>query len=238
MLNAVDALPEGGVVTIRTHFDERDREVVVEVEDNGIGMSETTRSRCLEPFFTTKGERGTGLGLATVFGMLQRHGGELEIESELGKGTTMRLVFPSAPSGVSMRNANLAPAMSPLRILLVDDDPLVLKSLRDALEFDQHDVVTAEGGQAGLDEFASALDGGKRFDIVITDLGMPYVDGRKVAAGVRQLDAQVPIIMLTGCGHRLIATDDRPEHVDRVLSKPPKMAELRATMTELLKARA
>jgi PAS domain S-box-containing protein len=238
MLNAVDALPEGGVVTLRTRFDERDREVVVEVQDNGIGMSETTRSRCLEPFFTTKGERGTGLGLATVFGMLQRHGGELEIESELGKGTTMRLVFPSAPSGVSMRNANLAPALSPLRILLVDDDPLVLKSLRDALEFDQHDVVTAEGGQAGLDEFAGALDGGKRFDIVITDLGMPYVDGRKVAAGVRQLDAQVPIIMLTGWGHRLIATDDRPEHVDRVLSKPPKMAELRATMTDLLKARS
>ena len=237
MLNAVDALPEGGTVTLRSGFDERDREIVIEVQDDGIGMSETTRSRCLEPFFTTKGERGTGLGLATVFGMLQRHGGELEIDSELGKGTTMRLVLPSAPTGVTMRDANLAPAMTPLRILLVDDDPLVLKSLRDALEFDRHEVVTAEGGQAGLDEFAGALDSGKRFDVVITDLGMPYVDGRKVAARVRQLDANVPIIMLTGWGHRLIATDDRPEHVDRVLSKPPKMAELRATMTELLKPR-
>jgi DNA-binding response OmpR family regulator len=170
--------------------------------------------------------------------MLQRHGGELEIESELGKGTTMRLVFPSAPTGVSMRDATNAPALKPLRILLVDDDPLVLRSLRDALEFEQHDVVTAEGGQAGLDEFAGAIDRNQPFDLVITDLGMPYVDGRKVAARVRQLDANVPIIMLTGWGHRLIATDDKPEHVDRVLSKPPKMAELRATMVELLRARA
>jgi DNA-binding response OmpR family regulator len=137
-----------------------------------------------------------------------------------------------------MRDATHAPSIAPLRILLVDDDPLVLKSLRDALEFDQHEVVTAEGGQAGLDEFAGAQDAGKRFDMVITDLGMPYVDGRKVASRVRQLDANVPIIMLTGWGHRLIATDDKPEHVDRVLSKPPKMAELRATMTELLRAKA
>jgi PAS domain S-box-containing protein len=237
MLNAVDALPDGGVVTLRTRMKARDREVIVEVQDNGVGMSETTRSRCLEPFFTTKGERGTGLGLPMVFGMVQRHGGELEIDSELGGGTTMRLIFPSAPTGVSMRDAEKVPALAPLRILLVDDDPLVLRSLRDALEFDQHDVVTAEGGQAGLDEFASALDAGRRFDVVITDLGMPYVDGRKVAARVRQLDGSVPIIMLTGWGHRLIATDDRPEHVDRVLSKPPKMAELRSTMIDLLRPR-
>ena len=75
---------------------------------------------------------------------------------------------------------------------------------------------------------------GEPFDVVITDLGMPYIDGRKVAARIRQLDTRVPIIMLTGWGHRLIATDDKPEHVDRVISKPPKMAELRATIAELV----
>ena len=98
MLNAADSMPEGGDITVRTRLDPRDNEVIVEVQDTGVGMSETTRSRCLEPFFTTKGERGTGLGLAMVFGMIQRHGGELEIDSELGRGTTMRLSFPSAPT--------------------------------------------------------------------------------------------------------------------------------------------
>ena len=111
------------------------------MQDNGVGMSETTRSRCLEPFFTTKGERGTGLGLPMVFGMLQRHGGELEIDSELGRGTTMRLIFPRAPTGMTMREqAQTAPALPPLRILLIDDDPLLLRSLRDALELDEHEV--------------------------------------------------------------------------------------------------
>jgi CheY-like chemotaxis protein len=196
-------------------------------------MTETTRSRCLEPFFTTKGERGTGLGLPTVFGMLQRHGGELEIDSELGVGTTMRLVFPRAPTGVELGGRQLPAILRSLRILLVDDDPLLLKSMRDALELDNHQVVTAEGGQAGIDMFAAAVASGEHLDAVITDLGMPYVDGRKVAARIRQLAATVPIIMLTGWGHRLITTDDKPEHVDRVLSKPPKMADLRATLADL-----
>jgi PAS domain S-box-containing protein len=235
LLNAVDALPEGGDITLRTHTTQREDQVVVEVQDTGVGMSETTRSRCLEPFFTTKGERGTGLGLPMVFGMVQRHGGELEIESELGRGTTMRMIFPRAPTGVTMRERTLKVPARPLRILLIDDDPLLLRSLRDALELDNHEVLTAEGGQSGIDLFNAESRGGKKIDAVITDLGMPYVDGRKVAASIRSADAGVPIIMLTGWGHRLIATDDRPEHVDRVLSKPPKMADLRGTLAELVR---
>jgi CheY-like chemotaxis protein len=235
LLNSVDALPEGGNITLRTRTDLREENVIIEVQDTGVGMSETTRSRCLEPFFTTKGERGTGLGLPMVFGMVQRHGGELEIDSELGRGTTMRMIFPSAPTGVTVQEPVLKVPEGPLRILLVDDDPLLLRSLRDALELDEHQVITAEGGQAGIDAFAAELRGGRKVDAVITDLGMPYVDGRKVATSIRTIDAHVPIIMLTGWGHRLIATDDRPEHVDRVLSKPPKMADLRGTLAELVK---
>jgi PAS domain S-box-containing protein len=235
LLNAVDALPDGGTVTLRTRFDVRDDEVIVEIRDSGVGMNETTRSRCLEPFFTTKGERGTGLGLPMVFGMVQRHSGELEIESELGRGTTVRLIFPRAPTGMTVQEKMLAIPSRPLRILLIDDDPLLLKSLRDALELDEHQVITAEGGQSGIDTFAAAVKAGNSFDAVITDLGMPYVDGRRVAARIRQITAKVPIIMLTGWGHRLNATDDKPEHVDRVLSKPPKMAELRATLAELVR---
>jgi PAS domain S-box-containing protein len=235
LLNAVDALPDGGTIGLSTRLDPRDNDVIVEVRDNGVGMSETTRSRCLEPFFTTKGERGTGLGLPMVFGMIQRHGGELEIDSELGRGTTMRLIFPRAPTGMTGREPGPTPVSRSLRLLLIDDDPLLLKSLRDALELDEHEVVTAEGGQLGIDAFAAATKAGSRFDAVITDLGMPYVDGRKVATRIRQLSPQVPIIMLTGWGHRLIATDDKPEHVDRVLSKPPKMAELRATLADVVR---
>ncbi len=234
LLNAVDALPEGGTITFRSRTDPRDGQVIVEVQDTGVGMSETTRSRCLEPFFTTKGERGTGLGLPMVFGMAQRHGAELEIDSELGRGTTIRLLFPRAPDGLTQRkDLPIGPSRT-LRLLLVDDDPLLLRSLRDTLELDEHEVVTAEGGQAGIDTFADSVSSGHHFDAVITDLGMPYVDGRKVAARIRQLAPKVPIIMLTGWGHRLIATDDIPEHVDKVLSKPPKMAELRGTLAELV----
>jgi signal transduction histidine kinase/CheY-like chemotaxis protein len=238
LLNAVDAMPEGGTIALRTRFVARDDQVVLEVQDNGIGMSETTRSRCLEPFFTTKGERGAGLGLPMVFGMVQRHGGDFEIDSELGRGTTIRLIFPRAPTGATVSERQLAKPSKPLRLLLIDDDPLLLRSLRDALELDSHEVVTADGGQAGIDAFALAVKSGTTFDAVITDLGMPYVDGRKVATRIRQLSAQVPIIMLTGWGHRLIATDDHPEHVDRVLSKPPKMMELRSTLSELVGTRA
>ncbi len=237
LLNAVDSMPEGGTIALRTRFVARDDQVVVEVEDNGIGMSETTRSRCLEPFFTTKGERGAGLGLPMVFGMVQRHGGDLEIDSELGRGTTVRLIFPRAPTGMTVSERQLADPPRPMRLLLIDDDPLLLRSLRDALELDAHEVVTADGGQAGIDAFALAVKAGTTFDAVITDLGMPYVDGRKVAARIRQLSAQVPIIMLTGWGHRLIATDDHPEHVDRVLSKPPKMIELRSALSDLVRPR-
>ena len=237
LLNAVDSMPEGGAITLRTRLDARDNEVVVDVEDNGIGMSETTRSRCLEPFFTTKGERGTGLGLPMVFGMAQRHGAVLEVDSELGRGTVMRLIFPSAPTGMTVQEQALASAARPLRLLLIDDDPLLLRSLRDALELDAHEVVTAEGGQAGIDAFATEIRTGRGFDAVITDLGMPYVDGRKVAVRIRQLGGQIPIIMLTGWGHRMITTDDKPEQVDRVLSKPPKMAEIRNTLAELVRPR-
>jgi len=235
MLNAVDALPEGGLIRFRTRYDARDRRVLVEIRDDGVGMNETTRSRCLEPFFTTKGDRGTGLGLPMVFGMLQRHGGELDIESELGKGTTVMLNFPAAPTGMSVGDMERQAELPPLHILLIDDDPLVLRSLRDAFEIDSHQVETAEGGQLGIDAFAAARAAGRGFDTVITDLGMPYVDGRKVATSIRQLDGRVPIIMLTGWGHRLITTDDKPEHVDRVISKPPRMAELRMIIAELLR---
>ncbi|HKT73873.1 MAG TPA: ATP-binding protein [Steroidobacteraceae bacterium] len=242
LFNAVDAMPEGGVLTLRTGVhgaqsgaDEVDTPMVfVEVTDTGVGMDEETRRRCLEPFYTTKGERGTGLGLAMVYGMIQRHSADLSIESAVGRGTTVRLSF--APAQVSLTAAEHHPGgrrPGNLRLLLVDDDPLLLKSLREVLEADGHTVSTADGGQDGIRAFLDAQATALPFSVVITDLGMPYVDGRKVAAAVKAASASTPVILLTGWGRRLIAENEIPLHVDRVLSKPPKLAELRTTLADL-----
>jgi CheY-like chemotaxis protein len=195
-------------------------------------MDEETRRRCLEPFYTTKGERGTGLGLAMVYGVAQRHGADVEIDSGVGRGTTVRLSFPVPavePSAPGAAPPPQAPA-SRLRILIVDDDPMLLRSLGDALGLDGHVVVSANGGRAGIDAFHAA---GQPFDVVITDLGMPYVDGRKVAEAVKAHAATTPVIMLTGWGQRLVADGEVPAHVDRVLSKPPKLRELRVALARL-----
>jgi NO-binding membrane sensor protein with MHYT domain/signal transduction histidine kinase/CheY-like chemotaxis protein len=231
VFNAVDAMPEGGTLTLRTHGGQS---AIVEVSDTGVGMDEDTRRRCLEPFFTTKGERGTGLGLAMVYGMTQRHGAEVQIDSAVGRGTTVRLAFP-VPAGL-LPDAVPAPSDAPsrrLRVLVVDDDPLLLKSLCDTLELDGHIVVTASGGQAGIDAFRAARRPSEAFDIVITDLGMPYVDGRQVAGAIKASADAVPVILLTGWGQRLVADGDVPAHVDQVLSKPPKPREVRAALAAL-----
>jgi len=237
IFNAVDAMPEGGTLTVRTVVEDRQQtpQVCIEVADTGVGMDEETRRRCLEPFFTTKGERGTGLGLAMVYGMIQRHSAELEIDSETGKGTTMRLIFPAHTEAFVSTLRLPAPQLVTrrLRILLVDDDPMLIKSLQDTLEADGHVITATNGGQAGIDAFKSVHKGGSAFSIVVTDLGMPQVDGRKVAAAIKGIAPRTPIILLTGWGQRLLAEGDAPPHVDRVLSKPPRLHELRAALAEL-----
>jgi PAS domain S-box-containing protein len=232
VFNAIDAMPDGGLMTLRTGIVPDETGIYVEVCDSGVGMDEDTRRRCLEPFFTTKGERGTGLGLAMVYGMVQRHGADLDIGSTAGKGTTVRLSFPrqSAAPPFVREPAAPSPRLPRLRILVVDDDPLLLKSLRDILEADGHDVTAASGGQDGIDRFRAALQRGAAFGVVISDLGMPYVDGRKVASAVKNLSPPTPVILLTGWGQRLIAEGDVPAHVDRVLGKPPKLNQLREAL--------
>jgi signal transduction histidine kinase/ActR/RegA family two-component response regulator len=245
IFNAVDAMPEGGTLTLRTRCIKPqtadntriDSKVCIEVSDTGVGMDEETRRRCLEPFFTTKGERGTGLGLAMVYGMIQRHSAELELESELGSGTTFRMVFPGDAPALTMTVRILKPVMARrLRILLVDDDPLLIRSVQDALEGDGHVITPTNGGQAGIDAFSAAVKGSHRFDLVITDLGMPYVDGRKVATAIKTISGRTPVVMLTGWGHRLVAENDIPPNVDRVLNKPPRLNELRTALAELTAA--
>ena len=243
IFNAVDAMPQGGTLTLRTRelpaVQGADRtlhpqpSVCLEVADTGIGMDEKTSSRCLEPFFTTKGERGTGLGLAMVYGVARRHDADIGIESAPGRGTAIRVTFP-VPIVARASRAHEEPAeaaLKQLRVLLIDDDPLVLKSLSDTLEAEGHVVVIAADSRHGVDAFRRALLT-EPFSAVITDLGMPHVDGYGVAKAVKESSPLTPVILLTGWGRRLDSERDMPPNIDRLLAKPPKLRELRAALAE------
>ena len=237
VLNAIDAMPEGGKLTLRAGrfgapSDPAGR-LFIEVSDSGTGMDDETRRRCLEPFFTTKGERGSGLGLAMVYGIAQRHEVDIDIISAPGAGTTFRLTFPPAQP-VARKSPVVRAQKVPgrTRILLIDDDPLLLTSLRDVLVREGHQVETANGGKAGIEAFLAAQQAGHTFPVVLTDLGMPHVDGRAVAATIAAASPSTPIIMLTGWGQRLVASGDVPTDVVAVLSKPPDLAELREKLAE------
>ena len=236
IFNAADAMPEGGVITVRTRVRswtpgrgrvQAPTHVVLEVSDSGTGMDEETRKRCLEPFYSTKGQRGTGLGLAMVYGVVQRHDGTIEIESAPGRGATFRLVFPlrEAPPTETGGASAVSAASPPLRILFVDDEPLLRELVKEILEFEGHIVQVADGGQAGLEAFRDARRRDQPFDVVVTDLGMPRLDGRQLTQILKRESPATPILMMTGWG-TLIKGEDLPAQVDGVLNKPPNIGEL------------
>lgn len=244
ILNSVDAMPAGGVITLRTRTVEtalKGREktsphVVLEVSDTGVGMDEETRRRCLEPFFSTKGRRGTGLGLAMVYGVMERHEGQIEVDSEPGRGTTVRLIFPITVLAAAAQGADPEEQPpGPLRILCVDDEPLVRELVKELLERDGHTVDLADGGAAGIEAFRTACDRGQPFHVVITDLGMPYVDGREVVAAVKRQSPRTPVILLTGWGAFLKEEGAASIPSDGVLSKPPHFQEIRALLRKVVK---
>ncbi len=237
LFNALDAMPKGGEIKLTTRGvmvkggprgEMKYSHVIMEVTDTGMGMDDKTRQRCLEPFFSTKTQRGgSGLGLAMVYGMVERHEGTIEIESEVGKGTTFRLVFP-VRGCVRRRNgrSDTNAFARPLRILCIDDEPLIRELLNDSLILFKHQVTTADGGQRGVEAFRKAATDGEPFEVVITDLGMPEMDGRQVANLIKAESPGTPVIMLTGWGTMMKEEGDVPAQVDGVLSKPPRVKEL------------
>lgn len=236
IFNAVDALPQGGEIVLRTRNDAA--HVLLEVRDSGVGMDEATVQRCMEPFFTTKGERGTGLGLAMVLGTAKRHGAGVDIDSAPGKGTTLRLAFPqAAPQDRPAATARTASSLRPMRLLIIDDDPFVLDSMRMVLELDGHTVIQAGSGEDGVEAFRAAQDRGEAFFAVITDLGMPRMNGNQVAKAIKAMSSSTPIILLTGWGQRLRMGDEQNGDVDAdismVLSKPPQLEDLRDALARL-----
>lgn len=230
ILNAVDAMPEGGTLTLATRTE--GEHAVVEVRDAGIGMSEDVRKRCLEPFFTTKGERGSGLGLAMVYGILKRHDGAIDIDSVPGRGTTFVLRLPSARTTAQEGTPQGPPPAEPLRVLAVDDEPLALRVLVEYLREDAHQVESASSGQEGL---AKLKD--QEFDLVIVDRAMPGMSGDQFAATAKQIRPETPILLLTGFGDVMNAAGEQPEGVDLVLSKPATIRALREALHRIRLAR-
>ena len=220
IFNAVDAMPEGGKITVSA--EEEGGGVRITVRDSGVGMSDDERERCLEPFFTTKGERGTGLGLAVVYGIIQRHEGRIEIESEKGVGTAFSLWLPQAPWEQPAVRPVVGRLDRTLRVLVVDDQEVICELISEYLYEDGHSTAMAFNGLQALEVFA-----GDSFDLVITDQSMPGMNGVQLAKALKAFSPQLPVILLTGFGEEMQAQGNHPEDVDVVIGKPVSSTELR-----------
>jgi len=171
--NAVEAMPRGGTLTIRTGLDSG--RGVISVADTGVGMADSVRRRAFEPFFSTKGEAGLGLGLSMVYGVMARHGGEASLESEEGRGTTVRLRVPTSGEGAPVHVT--IPDADRTQVLLVDDDETLRTAVGDMLRGAGYAVAL---GASGLEGIAKVREREVPFDLVVTDLGMPDVPGWEV----------------------------------------------------------
>jgi signal transduction histidine kinase len=220
VFNAIDAIPERGTITIRTEV--QGRWLVITVTDDGVGMSEDVRVRCLEPFYSTKEDQGIGLGLGSVYGIMRRHEGGIDIRSELGRGTSVILSLPLERGQPPAAAGPSVPAPSALRVLVVDDEPLVREVLSVYLSEDEHQITTAANGREALEKFRAA-----EFDLVLTDRAMPEMNGDQFAREVKKLKPAMPVILLTGFGDLMSGAGEKPEGVDLVVGKPFTLNTLR-----------
>ncbi|MFP4176420.1 MAG: ATP-binding protein [Candidatus Brocadiia bacterium] len=228
IFNAVDAIEGEGHIHVTTHCDES--EVVLRVSDNGAGMDAETVKRCTEPFFSTQGVNGRGLGLAVTRGIVGRHEGEMDIDSQPGQGTTVEIRMPLS-EGESEEVAdtqNDSGAVPPLHFLVVEDESNQRQLIREMLQNVGHDVELADTGADGLEKF-NAGD----FDMVLTDRAMPEMGGDELAHEIKKQQPDLPIIMVTGFADMMDAAGERPEGVDAVISKPVSFSKLNGTISEL-----
>jgi signal transduction histidine kinase/ActR/RegA family two-component response regulator len=232
--NAVDAMPEGGRLIVRTGTDSAKGEAWFEVEDSGTGMDEETKESMFQPFFTTKGSRGTGLGLSVSLEIVTRHGGRFDVDSEPGRGTRVRATLPTH-RGVDLRltprhemeAVRLQPTTAQRhdvarpRILVIDDDRAVRDVLTEMLHTAEYQVVAAASGEEGL-----ALFRGSRFDLVFTDLGMPSMNGWEVAAEIKAQSPRTPVGVITGWDASVDRERLRDLGVDLIIAKPFRFQEV------------
>jgi signal transduction histidine kinase len=256
IFNAVDALPQGGTLHLKTRVECAPPEFVtvtthsashaangalgaaetlsviaLELADNGTGMNEEVRSRCLEPFFTTKGKQGTGLGLAMVYGIVQRHHGTIDLRSAPGEGTTFRFLFPIGRRPEPAVAATSTESMRPLRILAVDDQPVLCEILADYLAEDWHTVEVAAAGDEALAKFRA-----QPFDLVITDRAMPGITGEQLAAGIKAISPETRVILLTGYGSAG-ERNGAQSCIDMVVDKPATRETLRRAICQVMATR-
>jgi CheY-like chemotaxis protein len=217
-------MPDGGAVTFTTSA--RDGRVVCAITDSGVGMPEDVRQRVFDPFFTTKGERGTGLGLSVVYGIVARHGGEIDVDSRLGAGTTFSLRFPAATRLLEGKSGPPeVPVPRSVRVLVVDDEAEILRAVGDLLRYDGHAATLC-----GHAEEAIALIEREEFDLVITDLGMPGLSGWDVARIVKLRAPRTPVAMITGWSDRIDLDYATSNGVEGVIAKPFRRDDLRRIM--------
>jgi signal transduction histidine kinase/CheY-like chemotaxis protein len=226
ILNAVDALGNGGILRIASG--RAGDGVEVSVTDTGRGMSEEVRRRIFEPFFSTKGSRGTGLGLAMVYGIVARHGGEITVDSTEGVGSTFTVRLPIGREGTGKSTQRVRTEAPALRVLLIEDDLAVCEALADTLRLQHHDVVVAKDGAEGLTRLRSGS-----FDVVMTDLVMPGISGWEVARTIKARWPTVRVALVTAT-----ALDDSPEElrargIDAVVVKPVGFEELETLIAGL-----
>lgn len=231
--NAVEALPNGG--TIEVGVKPRGSEVIMTVRDNGVGIPENSIDRVFEPFWTTKGSKGTGIGLASSFGIVTQHGGRIIVDSKPGQGALFDVRLPySSKNPASVGESNTVMTTTQNNLLIVDDMELVVRTLEHGLGRYFKEIYTALNGGEALDIFRK-----NRIDAIICDLGMPEIDGWEVAETVRNISRESgaqkpPFILLTGLGGQLDRSRDMTARgVDRILEKPADVALLLETITEL-----
>jgi signal transduction histidine kinase/CheY-like chemotaxis protein len=227
VLNSVDAMPTGGRITIETR-QERGH-AFLSVTDTGFGMSDEVRLRAHEPFFTTKGVKSTGLGLSVSYGIARRHGGDVTIRSQEGRGTTVTVQLPLPAIGVAEPPPRPAPPRRPMRILLVDDEPDVRLALAEMLTSEGHTVTPASSG----DEALRRLDLDDHIELVLTDLVMPAMTGWEIAAAVKARRPAMPVGVITGWGDLPETVTGPRASVDFVITKPINLDELADAVARL-----